>query len=84
MNGPTKLLENLVTSGKLRHAGNPVLTWQASNVQVKTNDEGLIKPVKKSTHDIGRIDGIVACCMALSLASGEVYGKQVEPEILVL
>ena len=84
MNAPTRLLENLVTSGRLRHAGNPTLMWQASNVQVKTNDEGLIKPVKKSSHDIGRIDGIVALCMALSLASGEVHGPQVEPEILVL
>jgi phage terminase large subunit-like protein len=84
MNAPTRLLENLVTSGRLRHGGNPVLMWQASNVQVKTNDEGLIKPVKKSSHDIGRIDGIVALCMALSLASGEVHGPQVEPEILVL
>lgn len=84
MNAPTRMLENLVISGKLRHAGNPVLTWQASNVQIKTNDEGLIKPVKKSSHDIGRIDGIVAAVMALSLASGEVHGPQAEPEILVL
>jgi phage terminase large subunit-like protein len=84
MNAPTRLLENLVTSGRLRHGGNPVLLWQASNVQVKTNDEGLIKPVKKSSHDVGRIDGVVALCMALSLASGEVHGPQVEPEIMVL
>ncbi len=84
MNAPTRLLENLTITGSLRHGGNPVLMWQASNVQVKTNDEGLIKPVKKSSHDIGRIDGIVALCMALSLSSGEVHGPQVEPEILVL
>lgn len=84
LNAPTRLLENLVISGRLRHAGNPVLAWQASNVQVKTNDEGLIKPVKKSSHDIGRIDGIVACIMALALASGETHGEPTEPEILVL
>lgn len=84
LNAPTRMLENLVISGKLRHAGNPVLAWQASNVQIKTNDEGLIKPVKKSSHDIGRIDGIVACIMALGLASGDIHGEQVEPEIMVL
>lgn len=84
MNAPTRLLENLAISGRLRHAGNPVLAWQASNVQIKTNDEGLIKPIKKSSHDVGRIDGIVAAVMALSLASGEIHGPQVEPEILVL
>lgn len=84
MNAPTRMLENLVISGRLRHAGNPVLGWQASNVQIKTNDEGLIKPVKKSSHDVGRIDGIVAAVMAFSLASGEIHGPQAEPEILVL
>lgn len=84
MNAPTRLLENLVISGRLRHAGNPVLSWQASNVQIKTNDEGLIKPVKKSSHDVGRIDGIVACIMALALSSGETYGPQSEPELLVI
>jgi phage terminase large subunit-like protein len=84
MNAPTRLLENIVTTGRLRHGGNPVLQWQASNVQVKTNEDGFIKPVKKSSHDIGRIDGIVAACMALSLSSGEIHGPQVEPEILVL
>ena len=58
--------------------------WQASNVQIKTNDEGLIKPVKKSSHDIGRIDGIIACIMALGLSSGETYGPQAEPELMVI
>lgn len=84
MNAPTRMLENLVISGKLRHGGNPVLAWQASNVQIKTNDEGLIKPVKKSSHDPGRIDGIVSCVMALSLASGETFSPQAEPDILVI
>jgi phage terminase large subunit-like protein len=84
MNAPTKMLETLVIGNKIRHAGNPVLAWQASNVQIKTNDEGLIKPVKKHSHDIGRIDGILACIMALALASGETYGPQIEPEIMVI
>lgn len=84
MNSPTRMLENLVLSGRIRHAGNPVLSWQASNVQIKTNDEGLIKPVKKSSHDVGRIDGIVAAIMALSISSGEVVGQSAEPDILVI
>ena len=84
MNAPFRLLENTVLSGKLRHAGNPVLTWQASNVQIKSNEDGLIKPTKKHSHDVGRIDGIVACCMALGLASGEMPGQAQEPEIMVI
>jgi phage terminase large subunit-like protein len=84
MNAPFRLLENSVLSGKVRHAGNPVLTWQASNVQIKSNEDGLIKPTKKHSHDVGRIDGIVACCMALGLASGEMPGQPQEPEIMVI
>jgi phage terminase large subunit-like protein len=60
------------------------LTWQASNVQIKSNEDGLIKPTKKHSHDVGRIDGIVACCMALGLASGEMPGQAQEPEIMVI
>ena len=84
MNAPTRLLENLVMSSRLRHDGNPVLAWQASNVQGKTNDEGLVKLVKKSSHDPGRIDGIIALVMALSIASGEAYSQPAEQDILVL
>jgi phage terminase large subunit-like protein len=66
MNAPAKELETLILSGKLRHNGNPVLTWFASNCTVETNAAGDIKPSKaKSTE---RIDGIVALTMALGRA----------------
>lgn len=84
LNAPTKMLENLLVTQKVRHAGNPCLTWQASNVQIKTNEEGLVKPYKKSSHDVGRIDGIVATIMALALASGEIQGEMIDPEIMVI
>jgi hypothetical protein len=35
MTSPTKELEKLVLSGKLRHGGHPVLRWMASNVAVE-------------------------------------------------
>lgn len=61
---PSKLLEALILSGRLRHGGNPVLTWMARNVAVATGPNGSIRPVKdKST---GRIDGIVALVMAIA------------------
>lgn len=81
----TRLLENLVNSKKLRHGGNPVLNWQADNLQVKANQEGLIKPAKKHSHDIGRIDGIQALCAALSVMSGFAeHGESAEPTIMVI
>ncbi|NDH33821.1 MAG: hypothetical protein EBX68_12465, partial [Betaproteobacteria bacterium] len=48
----------------------PVLQWQASNVQVKTDDAGNVKPTKKNSSSTGRIDGMVALIMALGIASG--------------
>jgi phage terminase large subunit-like protein len=63
MTAPTKELEKLVMSGKLRHAGHPVLRWMASNVAVETDAAGNLKPSKKKSTE--RIDGIVALVMAL-------------------
>jgi phage terminase large subunit-like protein len=65
MSSPSKQLENLVLSGRLRHGNHPVLSWMASNVAVQTDHQGNIKPSKaKSTE---RIDGIVSLVMALGI-----------------
>jgi phage terminase large subunit-like protein len=69
MSDPTKELERLTLSKRIRHGGNPVLRWNADCVEVQTDPAGNMKPVKpdirKSTK---RIDGIVAMIMALSRA----------------
>lgn len=83
MSAPTKLLEALVIQKRLRHGGNPVLQWQASNVQVKTDDAGNIKPSKKNSSATGRIDGVVALIMALGIASGEARAEPDEPLLMV-
>jgi phage terminase large subunit-like protein len=65
MSSPSRALENYVLSEKIRHAGNPVLAWMASNVAVQSDHQANIKPSKaKSTE---RIDGIVALVMALGI-----------------
>ena len=65
MSSPSKQLENLVLSEKIRHASHPVLSWMAGNVAVQTDHQGNIKPSKaKSTE---RIDGIVSLVMAIGL-----------------
>jgi phage terminase large subunit-like protein len=83
MSSPSKLLETLIISKKLRHGGNPVLTWQVSNVEIKVDDAGNIKPSKKNASSTGRIDAPVALIMALGLCSGESRGPEEEPELLV-
>lgn len=63
---PTKNFLALVLSKKIAHLGNPVLKWMASNVVIKMDEAGNEKPNKAKSAE--RIDGIVACIMALSRA----------------
>lgn len=66
MNGAVDVLERLIYQKRMRHGGNPVLTWNASNAVIVRNADGFRKFDKvKST---GRIDGLQALAMAFSLA----------------
>jgi phage terminase large subunit-like protein len=66
MSAPTKELMKLVLSEVYTHGGNPPARWMASNVAVKQDPAGNLKPDKdKSTE---RIDGLVATIMALGRA----------------
>jgi phage terminase large subunit-like protein len=70
MNWPTKKLEEVVLSGRLRHGGNPVLRWMAGNASIETDAADNWKPSKKKSRE--RIDGIVALIMALERATTQV------------
>lgn len=83
MSAPSKLLETLIIGKRLRHGGNPVLAWQMSNVQIKIDDAGNIKPSKKNASSTARIDASVALIMALGLASAEARGPEEDPQLLV-
>ena len=85
MSAPSKLLENLVASGKLRHGGNLVLSWMASNVGVKVDAGGNIKPVKPKRGAPERIDGIVSLVMALGIHSAQSPADAgPEPSVIIL
>jgi len=71
---PSKDLEGRVVSGKLRHAGNPVLRYCVGNAAVSLDAAGNVKPDKAKSS--GRIDGVVALVMALS----RVIGGKPEPK----
>ena len=66
MAAPTAELERLAVSRLLWHGGHPVLRWNASNVAVRHDPAGNIKPDKERSSE--RIDGIVALCNALGRA----------------
>lgn len=66
MTAPTKEFEKLLLGGRLQHGGNPVLRWMASNVAVRQDPAGNMKPDKARSTE--RIDGVVAGIMALGRA----------------
>jgi phage terminase large subunit-like protein len=59
--------ERALLEGRMRHNGNPLLRWQASNVRIETDAAGNRKPSKAKSTD--RIDGMVAAIMACGLAA---------------
>lgn len=69
MSEPSKFLESLLVSAKMRHGGNPVLRFMAANVTVMSGANGSIRPIKPDRGGRGaRVDGIVALIMAIGRA----------------
>lgn len=60
-------LETAVLNGRIRHGGQPVLRWNASNASITMDPAGSRKIDK--ARSIGRIDGLVALAMAIGLAA---------------
>jgi len=63
MSAPTKELEKMVLGKQVNHAGNKVLRWMCSNLAMKTDPAGNIKPDKSKSTE--KIDGMVSLVMAL-------------------
>lgn len=83
MSFPTKQFEKLVYDGKIKHDGNPVLTWALSGCVIVEDASGNIKVHKgKSNYNGKRIDPIIAAIMALggSLSPEEPKDKYSEPQ----
>lgn len=59
-----KQLETYVRSRRLFHNGDPVLRWALSNVELKTDPAGNIKPDKGKSKS-GKIDPVAALVMAI-------------------
>jgi len=74
---PCAMFERLVLSKRLRHRGNPVLTWCLRNAKVRTDDNGNMRPVRPKRGDHRRIDGLVAAVMGLA---GALKGESGRPD----
>jgi phage terminase large subunit-like protein len=64
----TVAYENAVIEKRMHHNADPLLTWQAGNVKVKSDANENIRPVKQKHGDFRTIDGIVAGIMGLGAA----------------
>jgi phage terminase large subunit-like protein len=68
MSAPSKDLMVKILRRRIRHGGNQVLRWNASNVHVTYDPAGNIKPVKPKPNSPKKIDGIIGLVMALGRA----------------
>jgi phage terminase large subunit-like protein len=63
MSEPMKYLQAMVYSAKIRHSGDPVLSWMMSNVVAHLDAKENIYPRKDRPEN--KIDGVVALIIAL-------------------
>ncbi|WP_407496829.1 terminase large subunit [Pseudooceanicola sp. MF1-13] len=66
MSPATKRFEQAVIRNRIRHGGNPVLSWAVGNVTLDQDAAENVKPNKKKST--GRIDPAVAAVMAVGRA----------------
>lgn len=69
LSAPSKLLEALIVSRRIRHNGNPAVAWCFANAEVKENEARDIKPVKSRRDK--RIDAVLSTIMALGRLMAE-------------
>lgn len=76
---PMKQIEALIREQKLKHDGDPVMTWAMSNVVAKVDAKDNVYPRKERAEN--KIDPFVALCMAMGRAmlggpQGSVYDSR--------
>jgi phage terminase large subunit-like protein len=63
-NEPCRRFVEEMDSGRIIHGNDPVLEWQARNLEYDRNNQGLVMPDKSKRES--KIDGLVATLMAFS------------------
>ncbi len=69
LTAPCKETERCVIAGTLDHGNNPVMDWMISNVEVQTDVNGNIRPVRPE-HNSGskKIDGVMSLVFMIAVA----------------
>ncbi len=70
LNAPTKELQRLVLSRKIRHGNNPILKWMIGNAVAEQDAAGSLKLSKDKSRK--KIDGVSALVNAIAAASSQV------------
>lgn len=71
---PAKWLEGMITSGRIHHTGNPIMSWNIGNAVVTEDVRGGILPKKDKRRPDNKIDGVSAllnCLCRVKQALGE-------------
>ena len=76
LSDPTKTLAELIVAHKIRHGGNPILRWHASNAVAEQDPAGNIKLNKGKSRQ--KIDGMAALVNAVA---GMIDGPVEEPSV---
>lgn len=79
---PTKHLEALVLSDRLRHDANPVMAYCMGNLAIEENNWQEVRPVKVNQRT--RIDGGVALILALAMLLRLAPEVQQEPTLMIV
>ena len=67
MSDPLKELEALILEDRIRHDGNPVMSWCMSNTVARYDKKDNVFPYKERPEN--KIDGAIALVMALASAT---------------
>ena len=68
LSAPAKELQAIIAAGLIDHGNNPVVEWMVDNVEIQTDVNGNIRPVRPEHGAAGKkIDGIVALIIALAI-----------------
>jgi phage terminase large subunit-like protein len=86
MTTPCYALEGLLKARRVAHNGHPILKWNVSNVAVKRDEAGRLRPVKPRVvgQHRKRIDGVVALLMGLAVHARQGPVRPPQYQILVL
>jgi phage terminase large subunit-like protein len=82
MSPALRTLEEDLLNRRMAHGNHPVLTMNAANATIVSDEAGNRKLTKKKSH--GRIDGMVALAMARSVAGTFVQPKKRKYQMVVM